>query len=63
MLIGFGTEDDWFDFRLEHDVRFRRRLEAASKSIDEGRGTRLKDLKAQVQRATGKRGAPFGSAR
>ncbi len=44
VLIGFGTEDDWFDYRLEHDPRFRRRLEAASKSIDEGRGTRLEDL-------------------
>jgi len=22
MLIGFASEDDWFDYRLEHDPRF-----------------------------------------
>ncbi len=45
VLIGFGSEDDWCDYRLENDPRFRRRLEAASKSLDEGRGIRLDDLK------------------
>jgi len=44
VLIGFRSEDDWLDYRLEHDPRFRRRLEAASKSLDEGRGIRLEDL-------------------
>ncbi len=44
VLIGFGSEDDWLDYRLEHDPRLRRRLEAASKGIDEGRGIRLEDL-------------------
>jgi prevent-host-death family protein len=44
VLIGFGSEDDWFDYRLEHDPRFRRRLEAANKSLDEGRGIRLEDF-------------------
>jgi hypothetical protein len=45
VLIGFGSEDDRFDYRLEHDPRFRRRLEATSKSLGEGRGIRLEDLK------------------
>lgn len=22
ILIGFGTEDDWFDYKLHHDPRF-----------------------------------------
>lgn len=44
VLIGFRSEDDWFDYRLEHDPRFRRRLEAADKSLDEGQGTRLEDV-------------------
>ena len=22
VLMGFASEDDWFDYRLEHDVRF-----------------------------------------
>jgi prevent-host-death family protein len=44
VLIGFESEDDWFDYRLENDPRFRRRLEAASESIREGRGVRLEDV-------------------
>jgi prevent-host-death family protein len=24
ILIGFESEDDWFDYRLEHDPRFLR---------------------------------------
>jgi prevent-host-death family protein len=26
VLIGFGSEDDWFDYRLENDERFLRRI-------------------------------------
>jgi prevent-host-death family protein len=26
ILIGFDTEDDWFDYKLEHDERFLRRV-------------------------------------
>jgi prevent-host-death family protein len=44
VLIGFATEDDWFDYRLEHDPRFLTRIEAARKSLREGKGTRIEDL-------------------
>lgn len=44
ILIGFATEDDWFDYRLEHDPRFLMRIEAARKSLREGKGTRIEDL-------------------
>ena len=44
VLIGFATEDDWFDYRLEHDPRFLMRIEAARKSLREGKGIRLEDL-------------------
>lgn len=44
VLIGFESEDDWFDFRLEHDPRFLERIEDARKSLREGRGTPLKDV-------------------
>jgi prevent-host-death family protein len=44
VLIGFGSEDDWFDYRLETDPRFLRRVEAARASIEAGRGVRLEDL-------------------
>lgn len=43
VLIGFESEDDWFDYRLEHDPRFLRRIEAARRSLRSGRGVRLED--------------------
>ena len=44
VLIGFETEDDWFEYRLEHDPRFLRRIESARKNLRDGRGTRLEDV-------------------
>lgn len=44
VLIGFETENDWFDYRLEHDPRFLRRIEQARRSLRAGRGLRLEDL-------------------
>jgi prevent-host-death family protein len=44
VLIGFKSEDDWFDYRLENDPRFLRRIERARKSLRDGRGIRLEDL-------------------
>jgi len=29
VLIGFESEDDWFDYRLENDPRFLKRIESA----------------------------------
>jgi prevent-host-death family protein len=43
VLIGFETEDDWFDYRLEHDPRFLERIEKARSSLRAGRGVRLED--------------------
>jgi prevent-host-death family protein len=45
VLIGFESEDDWFDYRLENDPRFLRRVEKARKSLRAGRGVRLEDVK------------------
>ena len=45
VLIGFETEDDWFDYRLENDPRFLRRIEKARKSIKSGKGVKLEDIK------------------
>jgi prevent-host-death family protein len=44
VLIGFGSEDDWFDYQLETDRRFLGRIERARKSLREGRGVRIEDL-------------------
>ncbi len=44
ILIGFTSEDDWFEYRLEHDPRFVRRIEAARKSLQKGQGVRFEDV-------------------
>lgn len=45
VLIGFGSEDDWFDYRLENDPRFLDRVTRARESMRAGRGIKLEDLK------------------
>jgi prevent-host-death family protein len=45
VLIGFESEDDWFDWRLENDPRFLRRIDQARASLREGRGVKLEDVK------------------
>jgi len=44
VLIGFESEDDWFDYKLENDPRFLQRIEQARKSLRAGRGIRLENL-------------------
>lgn len=44
LLIGFNSEDDWFDDRLETDPRFLRRVEKARANLRAGRGVRLEDV-------------------
>jgi prevent-host-death family protein len=44
VLIGFESEDDWFEYRLENDPRFLARVEKARKNLRTGRGVRLDDL-------------------
>ena len=44
VLIGFESEDDWFDYRLEHHPEFVRRVAEAREALRSGRGVRLEDL-------------------
>jgi prevent-host-death family protein len=44
VLIGFKSEDDWFEYRLERDPRFLKRVAQARRSVAAGRGTKLEDL-------------------
>jgi prevent-host-death family protein len=44
LLIGFGSEDDWLDYRLENDPQFLRRIEQARRSLREERGIRTEDV-------------------
>jgi len=46
VLIGFETEDDWFEYRLEHHPEFLRRVARARQAIQRGRGVRLVDVPA-----------------
>jgi prevent-host-death family protein len=45
ILIGFASDDDWFDYRLEHDPRFLERIEEARKSLRMGKGIPLEKVK------------------
>ena len=45
ILVGFASEDDWFDYRLEHHPEFLRRIAEARAAIQGGRGIRLEDIK------------------
>ena len=44
VLIGFQSEEDWFDYCLENDPRFLERIEAARRSLKTGRGVSLEDI-------------------
>ena len=41
VLIGFESEDAWFEYRLENHPEFLRRVSEARAAIQDGRGVRL----------------------
>jgi prevent-host-death family protein len=47
ILIGFESEEDWFEYRLENDARFLRRIEHARDSLRAGRGVRLEEVEPE----------------
>ena len=47
VLIGFASEDEWFDYRLEHHPEFLRRIEEARAAIREGQGVLLDEIKSE----------------
>ncbi|MCJ7512723.1 MAG: type II toxin-antitoxin system Phd/YefM family antitoxin [Anaerolineales bacterium] len=44
LLVGFKSEDDWFDYRLESDPRFQERVASARRGLRAGEGIRLEDV-------------------
>jgi prevent-host-death family protein len=44
ILIGFESEDDWFDYRLEHEPAFLQRVEQARKNLRAGLGLKLENI-------------------
>jgi prevent-host-death family protein len=45
VLIGFESEDDWFEYRLEHHPEFLKQIQAARATIAAGAGMRVEDLR------------------
>jgi len=46
VLIGFKSEDEWFEYRLRNDPRFLKRVENARRSIQAGKGIPLEDVES-----------------
>jgi prevent-host-death family protein len=44
VIIGFESDDDWFDYRIEHHPEFLRRIAASRMALEQGRGIRLEEL-------------------
>jgi len=44
VLIGFESEDDWFEYRLENHPEFLAQIAAARRAVQDGRGARLEDV-------------------
>jgi prevent-host-death family protein len=54
VLMGFASEDEWFDYQLENDPRFLKRIEKARASLRNGQGIKLEDVTtAKKRRARG----------
>ena len=52
VLTGFETEDDWFDFQLENDPRFLKKIEESRASVRAGRGVRWEKVKEEDDERT-----------
>ncbi len=44
LLVGFESDEDWFEYRLEHHPEFLRRIAAAREALRQGRGISLEDI-------------------
>lgn len=44
VLIGFRDDEEWFEYRLESDPHFLKRVNAAREAFRKGRGTKLENL-------------------
>jgi prevent-host-death family protein len=44
VLIGFNSEDDWLEYRLENHPKFLARIAEAREALRHGKGVRLEDV-------------------
>ena len=47
VVAGFATDDEWFDFQLENDPRFLRKIEESRASIRDGQGVPWEQVKRE----------------
>ena len=52
VLIGFGSEDDWFEYKLENDPRFLKRIAKARASLRAGKGIPWEEIESEDDRRT-----------
>lgn len=52
VLVGFASDDDWFNYQLENDPQFLKRIERARKSLRNGQGVKLEDIARPRRRRT-----------
>ena len=52
VLTGFATDDDWFDFQLENDPRFLKKIEESRASIRAGQGIPWERVKQEDDERT-----------
>ncbi len=45
ILIGFQSEDEWFEYRLERDPRFLRRIASARQELRKHLGVKFEDVR------------------
>jgi len=50
ILVGFASEEEWFEYQLENDPRFLERIERARQSLRNRQGVRLEDIAQPKQR-------------
>ena len=47
VLVGFESEDDWFDYRLENDPHFLDRVARSRAALRDGRGVPWEDVRGE----------------
>lgn len=50
MLTEFQTEDDWFEYKLENDPRFLKRIAKARASVRAGKKIPWEQVKAEMDK-------------
>jgi len=46
VLIGFESEEDWFEYQLEQNPEFLHRIAAAREAIRQGKGVPLEEVRS-----------------